>query len=248
MNSNCAAIKKILDDISELEKKLCLKKEELGELSRQVNAKDFDELEYDEMKIMHEKICGYMTENERARLNELLFTKKMEKYPELQSATYFPEINTLNISDKEKLELDRFARKNCRIIFYANRFTLGTYGHIELSWIDMLLDLGILEKMYEFRIYGENMRYISNSEFEKYKRYWDLLDRRDHITNEEVAEMERLDENGYCCLYLSDEIGESEYFREICSEKDLNSFKEDGGSIEVYYRFIKKPDLTYEKL
>ena len=47
-------------------------------------------------------------------MSAIVETKKAEKYPDLLKPTYYPEIDTLDISDLEKLRLDKAARWNIR--------------------------------------------------------------------------------------------------------------------------------------
>ena len=88
---------------------------------------------------------------------------------------------------------------------------------------------------------------ISESDLEKYKRFWELfeLEKQKIITDEQLDELDQLEKDGFYEIYLccldEDECDDAE----ITNEKELSDYMR---NVEVVYKVVKNPDLTYEKL
>ncbi len=81
-----------------------------------------------------------------------------------------------------------------------------------------------------------------------YKRYWKLLELKEQntITDEQLNELNLLGKDGFYGIYLYC-IGEEDECEdiEITNKKELSDYMQ---NVEVVYRIVKEPDLTYEKL
>lgn len=230
--------------------------EELKEITRKLKIKakdlkstDINNCSYEECKNLYKQIQYYI--DDENLLNELTIViekKKIEKYPELLKPTYYPEIDLLDISDTEKIRLDKAARFNIRNYINENNVEKLTYS-LSIEDLELLKRIEIVEKKYNFKCKycGSSCIIISESDLDKYKRFWELLEyeKQKKITEEQLDEMNQLDKNGFyeiylCCMseHECDEI-------EITNEKELRDYME---NVEVVYKVTKNPDLTYEKL
>lgn len=204
---------------------------------------------YDECRNLYKQIQYYI--DDKNLLNELSVVvekKKIEKYPELLKPTYYPEIDSLDISDSEKLRLDKAARWNIRNYLSESNAKKMTYP-LSFDDLEMLKSIGIVEKKYNFRCKdcGSSCTVISESDLEKYKRFWELfgLEKQKIITNEQLDELDQLEKDGFYEIYLccldEDECGDVE----ITNEKELSDYMR---NVEIFYKVVKSPNLTYEKL
>ena len=211
-----------------------------------LNKISIDELEsetlnYDQFNNIYKKIQYLISEERRPEFESLLRRKKIEKFPELLKATYFPEINQLNIPDSEKVRIDEAARVNCRYYMTANNLSRLEYK-LSIEDLEMLETVGVTEKKYGVRCKccGDQIAWITQYEFNHYKRYFELL-ARNKLTEEEEEEADELCSDGFYELYAYCDDCESE----ICIN-NLEEFNE--LHFDIVYKVIKQPDLTYEKL
>lgn len=223
-----------------------------NKLKSQANSVDISKLSdhtYEECRNLYKQIQYYI--DDKYLLNELsavVEKKKIEKYPELLKPTYYPEIDSLDISDLEKIRLDKAARWNVRNYMSENNINKMTHP-LFIDDLELLKSIGIVEKKYNFRCKscGSSCTVISESDLEKYKRFWELfeLEKQKKITSEQLDELDQLDKDGFYEIYLScmdeDECDDVE----ITSEKELADYMR---NVEVVYKVVKNPDLTYEKL
>lgn len=211
---------------------------------------DLNDYDYEECKDLFKQIQYYI--DDKNLLNEVstvIEKKKIEKYPELLEPTYYPEIDLLDISDSEKLRLDKAVRWN------SNYININENNLKKLSYplsngdLEILKSIGIVEKNYRFRCEncGSICEMISESDLEKYKRFWKLFEfeKQKKITDEQLDELDQLEKEGFyeICLCCTDEDWCDEI--EITNEKELSDYME---NVEVVYKVVKNPDLTYEKL
>lgn len=210
---------------------------------------DFSECSYEECKSLYKQIQYYI--DDKNLLNELSVVvekKKVEKYPDLLKPTYYPEIDSLDISDSEKLRLDKAARWNIRNYLSESNSNKMTYP-LSVDDLEILKSIGIVEKKYNFRCKdcGSSCAVISESELEKCKRFWELfeLEKQKKITDKQLDELDQLEKDGFYEIYLccidEDECDDVE----ITNEKELSDYMK---NVEVVYKVIKSPDLTFEKL
>ena len=178
--------------------------------------------------------------------------KKVEKYPALKQATYYPQINTLDISDEEKVKLDNIARK----CFRKNNITKKTFDNFGLTpeIVDIFVKLGIAEPYINFLCprCGFVITAISKEIMNKYFRYWELC-KIDKFTPEQEKEYYELEDseifygiNGEC-VNCDSYYGEDTISLEIYNlETYQKNVKE--GNVEESFLFKLMPDLTYENL
>lgn len=196
---------------------------------------------YRALKLIIDDIRSMIPEDLKSEINSLLHCKKIEAYPELLKATYFPEINQLDIPDSEKVRIDEAARVNCRYYMTANNLSRLEYK-ISIEDLEMLESVGVAGKKYGVRCKccGDQIAWITQYEFNHYKRYFELL-ARNKLTEEEEKEADELCSDGFYELYAYCDDCESE----ICIN-NLEEFNE--LHFDIVYKVIKQPDLTYEKL
>lgn len=210
---------------------------------------DLSDFSYDECRNLYKQIQYYIDdENLLNKLSAIVEKKKIEKYPELLKPTYYPEIDSLDISESEKIRLDKAARWNVRNYLSENNIKKMTHP-LSVDDLEMLKNIGIVEKKYNFRCKscGSSCDIISESDLEKYKRFWELfeLEKQKKITSEQLDELDQLEKDGFYEIYLccmdEDECDDVE----ITNEKELSDYMR---NVEVVYKVVKNPDLTYEKL
>lgn len=217
--------------------------------AKNLKVSDFSEYSYEECRNLYKQIQYYIDDkNLLNELSDVVEKKKVEKYPDLLKPTYYPEIDSLDISDSEKLRLDKAARWNMRNYLSESNAKKMTFP-LSIDDLEMLKSIGIVEKKYNFRCKdcGSSCTVISESDLKKYKRFWELLnfEKQKKITDEQLDELDQLEKDGFYEIYLCcmdenecDDI-------EITNEKELFDYME---NVEVVYKVIKSPDLTFEKL
>ena len=83
--------------------------------AKNLKVSDLSDFSYEECRNLYKQIQYYIDdENLLNQLSTIVEKKKIEKYPELLKPTYYPEIDSLEISDSEKIRLDKAARWNVR--------------------------------------------------------------------------------------------------------------------------------------
>ena len=238
-----------IEEKEKIEKEL---KEITNKLKSQANSVDISELydyTYEECRNLYKQIQYYI--DDKNLLNEISIVvekKKIEKYPELLKPIYYPEIESLDISNSEKLRLDEAARWNIRN--YLSEINSKKVTHpLSIDDLELLKSIGIVEKKYNFRCKscGSSCDIISESDLEKYIRFWGLfeLEKQKTITDEQLDELEQLEKDGFYEIYLCCMDEEECDDVEITNEKELSNYMK---NVEVVYRVVKSPDLTYEKL
>ena len=222
---------------------------ELKSQANNLRVLDLNDHTYEECRNLYKQIQYYI--DDKNLLNELsavVEKKKIEKYPELLKPTYYPEIDSLEISDSEKIRLDKAARWNVRNYLSENNIKKMPHP-LSVDDLEMLKNIGIVEKKYNFRCEscGSSCNVISESDLEKYKRFWALfeLEKQKKITSEQLNELDQLDKDGFYEIYLCcmDENECNDV--EITNEKELSDYMR---NVEIVYKVVKSPDLTYEKL
>ena len=246
---------KIKDLFQTIESKIKVEKELkeiIGKLKLQANNMDITDLNnysYKECRELFKQIQCYI--NDKILLNELsaiIEKKKIKEYPELLKPTYYPEIDSLDISNSEKLRLDKAARNNFR--YYMNESNIYKLENpLSIKDLELLKSIGIVEREYNFKCEncGSSCDVIPEKDLMKYIRYWELfeLEKQKKITKEQLSELDQLEEEGFYEIFLScincDDYNEIE----ITNKKKLSDYK---NNVQLIYKVVKKPDLTYEKL
>ena len=212
-----------------------------------VNNLNFDSLEnydYETVKDLFASVQYLIGDNQRDTLSTIVSAKKIQKYPRLLKPTYYPEIDTLNISDEEKLRLDKAAYMNAR--YYMSWDNLDRLEYkLSIQDLELLKSIGIVEKKYSFRCKdcGDPGITISESDLEKHKRVFQLEKMGNSLTDEQEEELDKLYEQGFYCIEVYCMECDSDY--EITNQKVLDDYK---SHIKEIYRVVKSPDLTFEKL
>lgn len=217
--------------------------------AKNLKVSDLSDFSYEECRNLYKQIQYYIDDkNLLNQLSTIVEKKKIEKYPELLKPTYYPEIDSLEISDSEKIRLDKAARWNVGNYLSENNIKKMTHP-LSIDDLELLKSIGIVEKKYNFRCKscGSSCDIISESDLEKYKRFWELfeLEKQKKITSEQLDELDQLEKDGFYEIYLccldEDECDDAE----ITNEKELSDYMR---NVEVVYKVVKNPDLTYEKL
>ena len=142
-----------IDEIKQTEKKLKESKDQFKKSIKTIGANIIDifkESDYATVKAIFDTIKYYLDDKALLKdIESIIETKKMEKYPELCKPTYYPEINTLNISDSEKLRLDKYARMNVGKYMSGNENSSYPYP-LSVNDLELLKTIGIVEKFYTF--------------------------------------------------------------------------------------------------
>ena len=203
--------------------------------------KEDRDCDYHTLKPIMDDIRSMIPEDLKGKFNSLLHYKKIEAYPELLRATYFPEINQLNIPDPEKVRIDEAARRNCRYYMTANNISRLEYK-LSIEDLEMLESVGVAEKKYGVRCKwcGNQIAWITQYEFNHYKRYFELL-ARNSLTEEEERKADKLCADRFYELYAYCDDCESEMY--INNLEEFNKLH-----FDIVYKVIRQPDLTYEKL
>ena len=232
------------------------KEEELKEITNKlksqannVNISELNDYTYEECRNLYKQLQYYI--DDKNLLNELSIIvekKRIETYTELLNPIYYPEIDSLDISGSEKLRLDKAARWNVRNYLSESNAKKMTHP-LSIDDLELLKSIGIVEKKYNFRCKscGSSCDIISESDLEKYKRFWELFElaKQKIITDEQLDELDQLEKDGFYEIYLCC-MGENNCDEvEITNEKELSDYMK---NVEVIYKVIKSPDLTYEKL
>ena len=221
---------------------------EMKEVFNVIDIEEYQKLNYDECKNVFEKVLYRIDDEVKNKLSEILKKKKAEVYPEILKAHYYPELNTLSLSDKDTVEIDNFIRHHLRHIFTEN---LINECKPLTENIDGIVSLGILEKKYSLKCCecGDSSETLSQDELDRHKRIWEI-----EAIVKDTGWTDELDAEFYC-LYEECSHGCIEIYCMDCDDMhkeitNLNEFEEylSDGNIEVYYRINKNPNLTYEKL
>jgi len=200
--------------------------------------------DYETVKGVFTQVQYLISDTQRDTLSAIVKSKKIQKYPQLLKPTYYPEIDTLNISDEEKLRLDKAAYMNGR--YYMSWDNLDRLEYkLSIQDLELLKSIGVAEKKYSFRCKdcGDPGITISESDLEKYKRVFQLEGMGNSLTDELEEELDKLYEQGFYCIEVCCMECDLDY--EITNQKALDDYR---SYIKEIYKVVKSPDLTFEKL
>lgn len=212
-------------------------KRDIMDLKRKLTKEELDSLSYEDFKWLWDKV-GYG--NVAYRFKDIYKKKRLEKYPELCRAVYFPEINTLDISDEDKRRIDRALRNNINNEITETNIEYGKIKGIEIEDIEPLYELGILRKIIVFKICSETCLALKEDELNKYLRAWELIDKGINLSYSEEAELDLLEKDGYYCIYFEDKYGN---FVALTCKEDFDKYEEK----YYFYKICNKPDLSWDK-
>jgi hypothetical protein len=219
---------------------------QLKEAIKSLDMSVFAELDYETTKSIYDAIHYYAEKETEKELEKILAKKKAEKYPELLKPTYYPEIDTLDISDEEKLRLDSAARANVRA-YFSLRSLHRLNEPFTKEDVENLYKLGIITKVYrvECEKCGDMISTYSEEEWKKHRRAFELhrinVDER---TEEIINELDKLEQDGYGYVYLCC-MNCDEYEIEVTTQEEMDGLVKNA---EIYYKFTKQPDLRFESL
>ncbi|GLB26516.1 hypothetical protein LXJ15735_27570 [Lacrimispora xylanolytica] len=235
---------KLIEEKESLKNKLETVSNELKDAVNNLDLNEFDNYDYESARHLSAQV-QYLIDDERGkRLSDIVAAKKVLKYPQLLKPTYYPEIDTLNISDEEKLRLDKAAYMNIRYYMSVDNLDRLEYK-ISIEDLELLKSIGVAEKRYSFRCKecGDSCITISESDLEKYKRVFKLEGMGNSLTDELEKEFDELYEQGFCCISIC--CMECDFDYEITNQKVLDDYR---SHMKELYKVVKNPDLTFEKL
>ena len=236
-------ILKLIDKKNDVEQQLKDIDKSIKDVAELLDLNECQLHDYDTLKKIYKEVSYKLEGSKKTKLEEVLYEKKTIKYPALLKPTFYPEIDSLNMSDSEKLRLDKLARKNER--YYMPECRLKDFG-FSLEDIELLIEMGIVEKHFQFECSecGETCVIFPERVLNEYKLIWNLEAIKDRTAEEENTLSQLYVNNTYgcielCCMECDD------FFVEITDEKDLNNFAK---NISIVYKIVKEPNTAYERL
>lgn len=253
----------LIDEIIKMDKEHDIKQAELDKMFKEIIEKgkklsidDFKDIQYKELKDIFKDIYVYMNDDLRNKVTELLNEKKVELYPILKTACYFPELNNIDFLSKEEIvKLDK-ELKNFRIRVNSTRLRVNElYSVLKEKEntedlmekiLQFLLDNKIIEREYvlhcnceeeDYNDFGCSKAYITETNLKKHKRAWELS--KKDKTDEESIEFEKYMEDGFGYIMISCDRD----CIEIYSQESFDKCQK-----YIQYMFIKSPDLTIDEL
>jgi|GEM_PF-5680231 len=212
-----------------------------------VNDLDFDTLEncdYETTRDLFKQVQYLIDDAKGEMLSVIVESKKVKKYPQLLKPTYYPEIGSLNISDEEKLRLDKAAYMNTR--YYMSEDNLDRLEYkLSIQDLELLKSIGVVGKKYSFKCKdcGDPCITISESDLEKYKRVFYLEGLGNSRLDDQDKELDKLYQKGFYCISVCCMDCDHDY--EITNQKVLDDYR---AHMKEIYKVVKNPDLTFEKL
>ena len=104
----------LLVEQKELEQKLEKVRAEITNQCRELTAEELESCDYETLRKLYNAVHYRLDEKQNHIFSDILATKKTAIYPQMLKPTYYPEIDQLDITDSEKLRLDKAARNNVR--------------------------------------------------------------------------------------------------------------------------------------
>lgn len=240
-------LKELVSEQKELETRLENIGTEIKNQCGELTAKEIESCDYETLKNLYHAIYFRLDEEQNQMISNILTAKKVAIYPQMLKPTYFPEIDQLCLSDSEKVRLDKAARNNIR--YYISEDNIERLEHpMTIKDLEILTTINVAEKLYNFRCPDCNSicQIVTQKELDNHKRVWELilLRKKQELTEEQEQEIETLVEDGAGYIYLSC-IDDDEFEDEITDMEQLQKYE---NNMDISYRIIKAPDLTYEKL
>ena len=219
------------------------------DISNKANDIDLDEvikLPYKEIKdlnlLLNTKVC--LNTNFRLQLKELEESKKLEEYPELLDAHYFPELRQLEFLKQDERKLLDYNLKRYYKYYKIRSFyifeDLNLNKEIRIKIINFLLENKIIERLYMFECgcYSDECspKLVTQEERDRFYN-WHNFD-YDNATDDEVGVHEDNYKDGY--IYI-----------ECCNdeEKEITTIEEFKKELKcIVYRIIKKPDYSLDNI
>ncbi|AMN31082.1 hypothetical protein BFS06_14430 [Clostridium perfringens] len=248
-------------EISEKTKKLNQKKEEFKKICSSIELfKDFSLKELVELQPFMEKSeIGF-------EYSELIGIKMVEKFPLMNKAHYYPELNELNelegVSFEEICDIDTLINSMYKIKHIPdNHYTyigIPKYDYDNGNKIiDFLIKRGILERYYKFKCCNCLCCGTSKSE-EEFKKYLEMFKINSKVRKRLPLSIEESNKYYKSDTAFIDVSENTKYFRfdVWCDECSVDS--EEGYVVVTsledleklnkseWYKIIKKPDLSLD--
>lgn len=228
-------------------------KETIDSMSEEL---DFEGMTYAEIKELAQLGVGVSRMVELGIVQE---KKRVEAYPALQRATYFPRINEIeSLTDGQKKQLDSLFKKQGKNTVNIDNVTKIQKGldpkkivYITTEdqekgqeLLEQLVSKGVIGRKYALRCRcgGEvDSRWVTEEDVKKYDEYIELVKRcaAGFATDEDMT--------AYFNFELASELTCTNH--DYCSGVDvgnLDSVTELLRGAKVYYYVQAEPDLTYE--
>lgn len=235
---------KHLEELSYLQGLVTSKERHIKEVCRVFSPEDFQNVDYDYMKELREKIIKYMNFEEGTMFDKVMMEKKKIKYPELNRATYFPQINKLDVSDEEKYRLDRELYK-VNGYFFEEDLLKRSNVNLSVENIQKLCKLGVVKKYVCFIHNGECVGTFSGEQINGLKEIWHFYNTDpSELSSEECDRWDELEKKYGSTIYLSDDDWENEFSYEISSLEDYDNYEWK----KEKYRVCVAPNTKYDSL
>lgn len=226
----------------ELEKEIHDLDNDIRTLEKKLTPEDVENMSYEQLKCLWHEIEYGVARPKRAKFEEILGTKREEKYPELKKAVYFSDINLLFIPDKDKKRIDRALANNRKFMFTEERIMHGVITGIKVDELETLHKIGVLKKSVSFYIDGEYCCTYSEDELGKYFRFWELDERYWELNEDEYEKWNNLVDDGYTAICFD---SEDDGYAEIVSKEGYDSYDEK----EIIYQVnSEKMDTSWDKV
>lgn len=208
---------------------------EIRLLEEKLTPEEVENMSYEKLKWLWDRVKYRIELPQESKFEEILERKREEKYPELERAVFFSDINQLDIPDEDKKRIDRALADNYIYVISEDRIRSGRIKQLKVDELEMLHKIGILKKSVSFYIDGEYCCTHSEDELRKYFRYWEL--------NEgELKEWGNLVGEEYGAIHIEDEEGN---YTELLSKEDYDSYDEKEIIYEVNY---EKMDTSWDNV
>lgn len=230
-----------------IEEQLKSLRKQISEIAGTITPDTLKNLSYDEIKAIWDDIKYEV--KPKSSFDAIINEKKIEKYPELRKAVYYPEINVLPISEEEKIRLDRAANKNYRS--HISRYNINRLpAPLSIEDLEMLKDIGVVEKKFMFLCpeCGCSATTVTEEELKKYKRTWELnrIEKERKLPEAELDELDKLYEEGYFEIYVSCMDCDDGY-EVIESREELDKYMEEQKCTPIYC-VKKQPESKWKKI
>lgn len=241
-----------LEGFKKIEKQIKQKRNECNnyiknkekEINDNIDLDYLKNLSYEELNEFYDLYLKYGNFNFVEDIYDIVEEKKIEKYPLLSKAYYYPILNELDITDEEKRNIDEYLynyykTNNPKETFYKILDNcLKENGNKTYDIFNFLLNNKIIEKVYIFSCNCFSPCYekrITEKQKEKFYKYhcFDY----DNATEEEINKHEEDYMDGY--IYIDCDNDDS---IEIDS---IESFEKNA---RVLYQVIAKPDTSLDEV
>ena len=136
----------MLVEQKELEQKLEKVRVEITNQCRELTAEELESCDYETLRKLYNAVHYRLDEEQNHMFSDILATKKTKIYPQMLKPTYYPEIDQLDITDSEKLRLDKAARNNIRYYMTEENISRLLEYPMSIDDLELLTTIGVAEK------------------------------------------------------------------------------------------------------